>query len=87
MQNNMIFILLGILLLTMKLGDVHPVGHWEWIYIAFPFILAICWFELIEPLLGLDVRRQRMRRRQMDAKIRNFENKKPQRQGRGFPFK
>jgi small Trp-rich protein len=83
----MIFILLGILLLAMKLGDVHPVGNWEWIYIAFPFILAICWFELIEPLLGLDVRRQRMRRRQMDAKIRDFQNKKPQRQGRGFPFK
>ena len=87
MLNNMIFILLGIILLTMKLGDVHPVGNWEWISIALPFIMAICWFELIEPLLGLDIRRQRIKKRQMDAKIREFQNKKPQREGRGSSLK
>ncbi|MAZ10385.1 MAG: hypothetical protein CMN90_12000 [Sutterellaceae bacterium] len=83
----MIFILLGILLLTMKLGGVHPVINWEWFSIALPFLMAICWFELFEPWLGLDVRRQQFRRRQLEARIRHFQNKKPRRQRRGFPFK
>jgi small Trp-rich protein len=83
----MIFILLGILLLTMKLGGVDPVSDWEWFSIAVPFFLAICWFEVIEPLLGLDARRQQFKKRQLEARIKSFQNKKTRHQRRGFPFK
>lgn len=83
----MVFILLGVLLLVMKLGGIHPVAQWEWFSIAIPFVLAICWFEVIEPWFGLDVRRQQLRKRQLEARIRYHSNKKPQRSSRGFPFR
>ena len=83
----MIFILLGILLLIMKLGGIYPVADWQWFEIAVPFILAICWFEMVEPLLGLDVRRQQHRKQQFEVRVQRFQNKKTRRQRRGFPFR
>ena len=87
MWNSMIFILLGILLLIMKLDGIYPVADWQWSNIAIPFLFAICWFEMVEPYLGLDVRRQQDRKRQFDAKVQRFQNKKPRRTRRGFPFR
>lgn len=54
----MIFLLIGTLFLLLKLGQVEPIAHWSWIVISCPFFIAIVWLEWIEPLLGLDVRRQ-----------------------------
>lgn len=87
MSNSMIFIILGIILLCMKVGDVSPVSDWEWLVIAVPFLLAVCWCEIIEPLLGLDVRRQRIQRQQFESRVRKHQNKKPRPGGRGFPFR
>ena len=83
----MIFILLGSLLLTMKLVGIHPVADWQWFEIAIPFLLAMCWFEMVEPFLGLDVRRQRHRKQQFETKVKRFHNKKPRPAHRGFPFR
>ena len=83
----MIFIHLGILLLIMKLDGIYHVADWQWSNIAIPFLFAICWFEMVEPYLGLDVRRQQDRKRQFDAKVQRFQNKKPRRTRRGFPFR
>lgn len=87
MINSMIFILLGIVLLSLKLVDVDPVASWAWHFFAVPFIVAIVWFECLEPLLGLDVRRQLRKKRQFEARVHRAANKKPRRAGRGFPFK
>ena len=45
---------IGLLLLLMKWTDFGPVGSWSWIWVVSPFILALIWFELFEPMLGLD---------------------------------
>jgi len=83
----MIFILLGVLLLTLKLGGVHPVSDWAWFSIAVPFLMAIVWFEVVEPLFGLDVKRQQTFKRKFEARMLELDNKKPRRSRRGFPFK
>ncbi|MCR2746044.1 TIGR04438 family Trp-rich protein [Limnobacter parvus] len=75
----MIFILLGIVLLSMKLVDIHPVAGWEWHFFAVPFIAAIVWFEFLEPMLGLDVKRQLNKKRQFEARVHGAQNKKPRR--------
>jgi small Trp-rich protein len=38
----------------MKWVDFGPVGSWSWIWVVSPFIVALLWFELFEPMLGLD---------------------------------
>lgn len=83
----MIFILLGVLLLTLKLGGIHPVNDWTWFSIATPFLVAIIWFEVVEPILGLDVKRQQMFKRKFEARMLELDKKKPRRARRGFPFK
>jgi small Trp-rich protein len=83
----MIFILLGVLLLTLKLGGVHPVSDWAWFSIAIPFLLAIVWFEVLEPLLGLDAKRQQMLKRKFEGKVAEVDKKKPRQPRRGSPFK
>lgn len=87
MLNSMIFIFLGIVLLSMKLAGVQPVDGWEWHFIAIPFVVAMLWFEWVEPLLGLDVKRQLDRKRQFEARVHGAQNKKPRPNDRGFPFK
>jgi len=55
------FVWMGALLIVLKGLDVGPFGQWSWWWILLPLALAFAWFELIEPLFGLDRRkRQRM---------------------------
>jgi small Trp-rich protein len=50
----MYLLVIGLLLLLMKWADFGPVGNWPWWVVIAPFILAVIWFEAIEPALGLD---------------------------------
>jgi len=68
----MIFLLIGALLLVLKLGEIDPVAHWSWIAISCPFFVAILWLEFIEPLLGLDIKRQQ---REQLRFLKRFHNK------------
>jgi small Trp-rich protein len=45
---------IGLLFILMKWVDFGPVGSWSWIWVVSPFIVALLWFELFEPMLGLD---------------------------------
>ncbi len=45
---------IGLLFILMKWVDFGPVGSWSWIWVVSPFIVALIWFELFEPMLGLD---------------------------------
>ena len=45
---------IGLFFILMKWTDFGPVGNWSWIWVVSPFILALIWFEVFEPLLGLD---------------------------------
>lgn len=77
----MVFLLLGVVLLLLKLSGVEPFLAWEWFTIAVPFLLAICWFELLEPILGLDARREQRKQAQFAKKAKRSEGRFARGQG------
>jgi small Trp-rich protein len=72
----MLFLIVGIILVIMKLLHLAPVVLWEWYWIAVPFLLAVCWFEIVEPLMGLDAKRELKRQLELHNKIQETSNKK-----------
>lgn len=50
----MVFIVLGTLLLLMKWFAFGPVATWSWWIVLAPFAGGLIWFEIVEPVLGLD---------------------------------
>jgi small Trp-rich protein len=40
----MYFIVLGVLLLVMKVGEFGPVGAWSWWAVLWPFGVAVVWW-------------------------------------------
>ncbi|MGA2549240.1 MAG: TIGR04438 family Trp-rich protein [Burkholderiaceae bacterium] len=50
----MVFIVLGTVLLLMKWFEFGPVAHWSWWIVLLPFAGGLIWFEIVEPMLGLD---------------------------------
>jgi len=67
------FVWAGILLLVLRLFGVEPVAGWSWFVVLAPFAVALAWFELIEPMFGLDRRDdpgqqfEDVRRKRIDA--------------------
>jgi small Trp-rich protein len=45
------------LLIALKWLEIGPMAQWSWWWILLPLALAFAWFELIEPLFGLDRRK------------------------------
>lgn len=39
------FLLIGLALLAMKLGEFGPGAHWSWLWVLLPFALAIAWWS------------------------------------------
>jgi len=70
------FVWIGALLIVLKWLEVGPLAQWSWWWILLPLALAFAWFELIEPLFGLDRRRKvedeyaRMRKERIEANFR-----------------
>ncbi len=52
------FVWIGTLLIVLKWLEIGPFGQWSWWWILLPLALAFAWFELIEPLFGLDRRKR-----------------------------
>ncbi|HMM52528.1 MAG TPA: TIGR04438 family Trp-rich protein [Burkholderiaceae bacterium] len=52
------FVWIGALLIVLKWLEVGPFAQWSWWWVLLPLALAFAWFELIEPLLGLDRRKR-----------------------------
>ena len=44
----MAFLVLGVLLLALWLGDVGPFGELAWWWVALPFGLAVLWWEFAD---------------------------------------
>lgn len=44
----------GLLLLVLRGCEIGSVANWSWAWVLAPFAGAFVWFELFEPLLGLD---------------------------------
>ncbi len=50
----MVFLGIGIVPLLMKYFEVGPVATWSWLIVLAPFAVAVLWWEVIVPLMGLD---------------------------------
>jgi small Trp-rich protein len=69
------FMLIGLLLLAMKLGDFGPGASWSWVYVLAPFALAIAWWSFADKfgltqaraMRKMDDRRAERRTRAMEA--------------------
>ena len=48
------FIWAGVLLIALRGFGVDPVADWSWVGVLSPFACAVIWFEIVEPLFGLD---------------------------------
>lgn len=44
----------GVLLLVLRGCEIGPMANWSWMWVIAPFAGAFVWFELFEPLFGLD---------------------------------
>lgn len=53
----MYLIIVGVLLLLLKWAEIGPFATLSWWWITLPLLLAIFWFEVIEPMFGLDKKR------------------------------
>lgn len=72
------FVWAGMLLLVLRLIGVEPVAGWSWFVVLAPFAVAVAWFEVIQPMFGLDRRRdagqefENVRRRRIEATFPNL---------------
>ena len=69
------FIVLGVLLIALKLGDVGPVAAWSWWGVLAPFGGALLWWAYADSS-GLTKRRemQKDEERKAERRQRNVEN-------------
>ena len=71
------FVWIGVLLIVLKWFEFGPVVGWSWWAILAPLAVAFTWFELLEPLLGMD------KRKQVDDEYANLREARIRRQ---FPY-
>ncbi len=50
----MLFVWTGVALLLMKWAAFGPVANLSWPWVLSPFAAALIWFEVVQPLLGMD---------------------------------
>jgi small Trp-rich protein len=68
------FLLVGIVLLAMKLGEFGPGANWSWVAVLAPFGLAILWWQFSDST-GLTKRReiQKMDDRKAERRSKSLE--------------
>jgi len=70
----MAFLILGIVLLAMKLGEFGPGAEWSWWLVLGPFGLSVLWWSFADSV-GLTQRRamDKMEARKIERRDRNME--------------
>ena len=70
----MAFLILGIVLLAMKLGEFGPGADWSWWLVLGPFGLAVLWWNFADSV-GLTQRRamDKMEAKKIERRDRNLE--------------
>ena len=68
------FLLVGLLLLAMKMGEFGPGANWSWVWVLTPFGLAIAWWSFADSV-GLTQRRamDKMDERKVERRARTME--------------
>jgi small Trp-rich protein len=88
-ERAMPLVWIGLLLLVLRVFGVEPVAGWSWLWVLSPFALAFIWFEIVEPLFGLNRvadpadRMADIRRKRIEAMFPHFRfRRKPAKPGR-----
>lgn len=70
----MLFLVVGVLLLLLKLGEIDPVAAWSWWIILGPFGLAVVWWAWADST-GLTQRRAiaKMEKRKVERRERDID--------------
>lgn len=68
------FLLLGLVLLAMKMGEFGPGANWSWIWVLLPFGLAVAWWSFSDAI-GLTQRREidKMEDRKVERRAKALE--------------
>jgi small Trp-rich protein len=68
------FVVIGVALLAMKLGEFGPGANWSWLVVLAPFGLAIAWWGFSDST-GLTKRReiQKMEDRKVERRAKSLE--------------
>ena len=61
-------LIIGVILAGLKLAELGPFEKLSWWWVAVPFVLSVFWWEVIEPMFGLDKKK--------DHEEAEFEKKK-----------
>ena len=69
------FVVIGVLLIALKLGELGPVAEWSWWWVLAPFALAAAWWAYADAsgytrrkeMDKLDERKRERRRKSMEA--------------------
>lgn len=77
----MYLVWIGVVLLLAKWLELGPLADISWWWILSPLALAFVWFEVLEPLLGMDKRKanqdaDRVRRERVAAQFSRPEGKR-----------
>jgi small Trp-rich protein len=83
---DMAFVVLGVLLIALKLGDIGPVAMWEWWWVLSPFAAALLWWAFADSsgltkkreMDKLEERKHERRRKNMEAMGIDREKQKSQ---------
>jgi small Trp-rich protein len=71
----MVFIVIGVLLIALKLGEIGPVAGWSWLLVLAPFGVAVVWWAYADSsgltkkreMNKLEEKKVERRRRAMEA--------------------
>jgi small Trp-rich protein len=71
----MVFVVIGVLLFGLWMGDVGPFGQLDWWWIALPFALAVLWWEFADRS-GLTERRvmDKLEKRKIERREKAMES-------------
>jgi small Trp-rich protein len=74
-EPTMLFIVLGVLLILLKVGEIGPVAQWSWWWVLAPFPLAAVWWAWADAS-GMTKRREmdKMEAKKADRRRKNLEN-------------
>lgn len=73
----MVFLIIGISIIGLKIFGVVPFAELEWYFLPVPFACALIWYEIIEPLIGWDLKQQKINQAKFDQKLESQLSKNP----------
>jgi small Trp-rich protein len=68
----MYFAIAAVLFALLKWTDTGPFATWSWWWVALPVVLAVVWWEVLDPLFSISKKREsrKMEQRKVDRHLK-----------------